>query len=105
MVFKHARTSSFLRALCFLGPIVTAAGTPLSEDGSQSNTNARHISSSAAGQATAHPFSRSIIAVGDLHGDFENAFKVLQMANVVDHHGDWSGDVDFFVQTGDIVDR
>lgn len=50
-------------------------------------------------------FTRRIVAVGDLHGDFPNAFKVLQMAHVVDKHGDWTGDVDFFVQTGDIIDR
>jgi hypothetical protein len=30
---------------------------------------------------------------------------VLRMANVIDDDGDWSGDVDYFVQTGDIVDR
>lgn len=88
-----------------LGLAITATGTPLSNEGYQSDTNVRHISSFAPSQATAHPFSRSIVAVGDLHGDFENAFKVLRMAKVVDQHGDWSGDVDFFVQTGDIVDR
>jgi hypothetical protein len=49
--------------------------------------------------------SRRIVAVGDIHGDFENAFKVLHMAGVVDDHGDWTGNVDLFVQTGDIIDR
>lgn len=46
-----------------------------------------------------------IVAVGDLHGDNGNALKVLQMAGVVDGQGSWTGDVDYFVQTGDIVDR
>ncbi|THH09178.1 hypothetical protein EW146_g8759 [Bondarzewia mesenterica] len=46
-----------------------------------------------------------IVAVGDLHGDIENAQKVLQLAGVVDSAGAWSGDVDVFVQTGDIIDR
>lgn len=50
-------------------------------------------------------FSRKIIAIGDLHGDLPNALKVLRMAHVTDEHGDWSGEVDFLVQTGDIVDR
>ncbi|KAI0833487.1 Metallo-dependent phosphatase [Trametes gibbosa] len=50
-------------------------------------------------------FTRTIVAVGDLHGDLPNAQKVLQMANVVDEEGNWSGGVDFFVQTGDIIDR
>ncbi|OJT11453.1 hypothetical protein TRAPUB_12005 [Trametes pubescens] len=56
-------------------------------------------------EPTAGQFKRTIVAVGDLHGDLPNAQKVLQMAGVVDEHGDWSGGVDFFVQTGDIIDR
>ncbi|KDQ57374.1 hypothetical protein JAAARDRAFT_689173 [Jaapia argillacea MUCL 33604] len=48
---------------------------------------------------------RKIAACGDLHGDMENSLKVLQLAKVVDEKGDWSGEVDFFVQTGDIIDR
>jgi hypothetical protein len=50
-------------------------------------------------------FTRRIVAVGDLHGDMGNARKVLRMANVVDDDWRWSGEVDYFVQTGDIVDR
>lgn len=50
-------------------------------------------------------FVRRIVAVGDLHGDYPNALKVLQMSHVVDAQGNWTGDVDFFVQTGDIIDR
>lgn len=51
------------------------------------------------------PYTRRIVAVGDLHGDMPNAQKVLHMAGVVDANGDWSGEVDYFVQTGDIIDR
>jgi hypothetical protein len=49
--------------------------------------------------------STRIVAVGDLHGDIGNAQKVLEMARVVDSGGMWSGEVDIFVQTGDIIDR
>ena len=52
-----------------------------------------------------YPFSRRIVAVGDLHGDLYNARRVLDFSGVTDEFGDWSGDVDFFVQTGDIIDR
>ncbi|PSR75584.1 hypothetical protein PHLCEN_2v9064 [Hermanssonia centrifuga] len=55
--------------------------------------------------AAKHQFRRRVVAVGDLHGDLPNAHKVLQMAGVVDETGQWSGGVDFFVQTGDIIDR
>ncbi|KAF8627058.1 hypothetical protein AX17_006398 [Amanita inopinata Kibby_2008] len=51
------------------------------------------------------PFHRHIVAVGDLHGDLPNAQRVLEFSGVVDKAGDWSGNVDFFVQTGDIIDR
>ncbi|KAJ7104021.1 Metallo-dependent phosphatase-like protein [Mycena belliarum] len=51
------------------------------------------------------PFTRHIVAVGDLHGDLPNAQTVLQFSGVVDALGNWTGDADFFVQTGDIVDR
>ncbi|KIJ52500.1 hypothetical protein M422DRAFT_26084 [Sphaerobolus stellatus SS14] len=50
-------------------------------------------------------YTLNLVAVGDLHGDYDNALKVLQMANVVDKNENWSGKVDYFVQTGDIVDR
>lgn len=56
-------------------------------------------------EAVKGQFTRRIVAVGDLHGDIGNALEVLQMAGVVDEDGKWSGGVDFFVQTGDIIDR
>lgn len=49
--------------------------------------------------------TRRIVAVGDLHGDFPNTIKVLQMADVIDQYGNWTGNVDYLVQTGDIIDR
>lgn len=50
-------------------------------------------------------FVRRIVAVGDLHGDFGNTREVLEMSGVIDKEGSWTGNVDFFVQTGDIIDR
>ena len=57
------------------------------------------------GPVSDRTFVRRIVAVGDLHGDYGNARKVLEMSGVIDKKGDWSGKVDFFVQTGDIIDR
>jgi len=51
------------------------------------------------------PFTRHIVAVGDLHGDLPNARRVLHFAGVTDEYGNWTGNADFFVQTGDIIDR
>ena len=46
-----------------------------------------------------------IIAVGDLHGDYSQAVKTLQMAHVIDSEKKWSAGDTYFVQTGDIFDR
>jgi hypothetical protein len=46
-----------------------------------------------------------IIAVGDIHGDYENFVKILKMAGLVDDMLKWSGGKTHFVQTGDIMDR
>ncbi|KAF5342351.1 hypothetical protein D9611_001933 [Ephemerocybe angulata] len=51
------------------------------------------------------PYTRHIVAVGDLHGDLPNARRVLKFSDVIDEYDNWSGNVDFFVQTGDIIDR
>ncbi|KIY65199.1 Metallo-dependent phosphatase [Cylindrobasidium torrendii FP15055 ss-10] len=51
------------------------------------------------------PYTRHIVAVGDLHGDWMNARKVLHFSGVINDQDEWSGDVDFFAQTGDIIDR
>jgi len=57
------------------------------------------------GEPPADAFVRRIVAVGDLHGDFGNTRKVLEMSGVIDDEWNWTGNVDFFVQTGDIIDR
>ncbi|KAI9226436.1 MAG: Metallo-dependent phosphatase-like protein [Piptocephalis tieghemiana] len=50
--------------------------------------------------------SRLIVAIGDLHGDFDSAMRTFRMAGVVDEKLHWAGGSEMiFVQTGDIVDR
>jgi hypothetical protein len=49
--------------------------------------------------------NKRVIAIADLHGDYDQAVKVLQMANLVDENAKWIGRNDTLVQTGDIVDR
>ncbi|KAJ6576663.1 Metallo-dependent phosphatase-like protein [Mycena vulgaris] len=72
------------------------------EEASQEVFTAPGAPSSSSARA---PFTRHIVAVGDLHGDMQNAQTVLQFSGVVDEFGNWTGDADFFVQTGDIIDR
>ncbi|KAF8338351.1 Metallo-dependent phosphatase [Amanita rubescens] len=46
-----------------------------------------------------------IVAVGDVHGDYERFLTILKYLGVVDQYGRWSGKVDVFVQLGDVMDR
>ena len=46
-----------------------------------------------------------VVAVGDLHGDYDNYIATLQAAGLVDRKGKWIGGEAHLVQTGDIPDR
>ena len=48
-----------------------------------------------------------IVAVGDLHGDYDNLVTILKSSKVglVDENLHWTGGKSHFVQTGDIKDR
>lgn len=46
-----------------------------------------------------------IVAVGDLHGDYENYLATLESAGLIDRKGKWIGGAAHLVQTGDIPDR
>jgi len=46
-----------------------------------------------------------VLAVGDVHGDYDQFLAVLQAGGVVDRRGRWSGGRTYLVQTGDRIDR
>jgi len=46
-----------------------------------------------------------IIAIGDLHGDYDNYIRTLRAAGLIDQRGRWSAGATHLVQTGDIPDR
>ena len=46
-----------------------------------------------------------IVAVGDIHGAFDNFVAILRAAQVIDNRNRWSGKKTVLVQTGDILDR
>ena len=46
-----------------------------------------------------------IVAIGDLHGDYENYLAALRAAGLIDRKGKWVGGETHLVQTGDIPDR
>lgn len=49
--------------------------------------------------------SPRIIAVGDLHGDYDAYESIVIAAGISDKRGRWKGGETIFVQTGDIADR
>ncbi len=46
-----------------------------------------------------------VVAIGDLHGDYEQYINVMQSAGLLDKRGKWNGGKTHLVQTGDITDR
>ncbi len=46
-----------------------------------------------------------LLAIGDIHGAYEEFLELLQIAKLVDAQGDWIGGSARLVQTGDFTDR
>ncbi len=46
-----------------------------------------------------------VVAVGDVFGDFEQFFAVLESAGLIDSDGNWTGGAAHLVQTGNVVNR
>ena len=51
------------------------------------------------------PTLHRIVAIGDLHGDFDAWRAIARAAGLVDKQGRWVGGETVLVQTGDVVDR
>ena len=62
------------------------------------------VSAAGSAQDTWTDVSR-IVAVGDVHADYDQLLTVLKMADLVDKRGKWIGGQTHLVQTGDIPDR
>jgi hypothetical protein len=46
-----------------------------------------------------------IVAVGDVHGAYDQFLEILQVAGIIDRRGRWIAGKTHFVQTGDVLDR
>ena len=46
-----------------------------------------------------------IVAVGDIHGAFDQFVAILRAAGIIDKRNRWSGKKAVLVQTGDVLDR
>ena len=61
--------------------------------------------SPAEGPIAAASQSRRIVAVGDIHGAFDELTSILREAGLIDEDLRWAGGEAIFVQTGDFTDR
>jgi hypothetical protein len=68
-----------------------------------------HPAAQSRGQATPFPCdiqtTERIVAVGDIHGAFDQFVAILRAAGLVDNRNRWSGKKAVLVQTGDVLDR
>ena len=46
-----------------------------------------------------------IVAVGDVHGDYDQLAATLKSAGLIDDQGNWTGGKTHLVQVGDVLDR
>ncbi len=49
--------------------------------------------------------AKRVVAIGDVHGSFDEFTAILRAAELIDEEGRWSGGESIFVQTGDLLDR
>ena len=83
-----SKIGNLLAALCrAMGLLLFLAGMTLSQ------------------QATAATASPRVVAVGDIHGDFDALVEVLQETGLIDNEQRWIGGDAILVQTGDFLDR
>jgi Calcineurin-like phosphoesterase len=63
------------------------------------------VGSSAWSSFAANGPAESLIAIGDVHGDFDDFIVILQHAGLIDKQNHWAGGNSTFVQVGDLIDR
>src|SRR2546423_7840299 len=63
------------------------------------------LASPAQSSFAANAPAESLIAIGDVHGDFDDFIVILQHAGLIDKQNHWAGGRSTFVQTGDLIDR
>jgi hypothetical protein len=58
-----------------------------------------------AGAATPPDSAPSLVAIGDVHGDFNDFVAILQRTGLIDEQHHWKGGKATLVQVGDLIDR
>lgn len=96
-----------LACLCLIASwAISCSNTPPQPIEATSQVPKSTAPKSAAPKSTpVSPAPERIVAIGDLHGDYQATLKVLQIAGLRDVDGQWIGGKTTLVQTGDVLDR
>jgi hypothetical protein len=89
-----------MRSLAFLCAAVVLTGRLAPADHPDRGSRNR-----SAQQAGVWSGVERIVAVGDVHGDYDQLVTVLKTAKLIDDQLNWTGGKTHLVQTGDILDR
>lgn len=57
------------------------------------------------GAFTAAATPARVLAIGDIHGEFDGLVEILRVAGLIDEELEWTGGTTTLVQTGDFLDR
>jgi Calcineurin-like phosphoesterase len=57
------------------------------------------------GRAQTQAESNPIVAIGDVHGAYDDFVGILQHVGLIDRQNHWAGGKATFVQVGDLIDR
>ena len=107
MPSKYSRSSTFRVAAAFFVAQLFGSSFGLAFNRSSLPSTSSSGHRQLIGRHTPTPGRRIIVAIGDLHGDLEQTYKVLELVNVLTPSRHWNPDsgVDVLVQVGDIADR
>jgi len=64
----------------------------------------RLISKGNPAETAKYPYKR-VVAVGDIHGDYNKLVKILRHAKLINRHNKWIARNTIFIQVGDLIDR
>ena len=63
------------------------------------------VAAAAADDPCRVPDAPRVVAVGDVHGSYDNLVRILSIAGITNARGKWAGGKAHLVQTGDLLDR
>lgn len=98
---RHAQLRRILSPLTLIGVLIVsvslATATPAAAD----------VATAKPKDTVADSFSgvQRIVAIGDVHGDYERFVATLKLCRIIDDKGSWIAGKTHLVQTGDVLDR